>query len=118
MVEALPLRQPETTDPFGIALRDLLIEHDYATSTGNPNWAAFADGLEGVHYETLRRVIAGKRSPSLKLIEECARLLRLRPTYFLEYRLHLARRDFDPSEVGWAQAVENLQTWQRDRGSP
>lgn len=109
------LRQAETTDPFGPALSALLVEHDYATASGKPKWATFAAELEGVYCETLRRAVAGKRRPSPKLIEECARVLRIRATYFLEYRLHLAQQDFDAQHVGLAHAAENLRLWQRAR---
>lgn len=101
----------ETTKRFGPALRELLIEHDYATRTGSPNWSAFAAELDGIHYETLRKAVAGERRPSLNLLEECARVLRLRPAYFVEYRLYLAQRDFDPDAVGLDHAVRNLRTW-------
>ena len=69
----------ETTEPFPAALRELLIENDYSTQTGKPNWAAFAAELEGFHYETVRRVAAGQRWPSPRLMEECARVLRVLP---------------------------------------
>jgi hypothetical protein len=83
----------ETAKPFPIALRELVIENDYVTQTGKPNWAAFASELDGFHYESIRRVAAGRRYPSARLIEECARVLRVRPEYFTEYRIHLARRE-------------------------
>lgn len=102
----------ETTNPFPLALRELLIENDHVTQRGKPNWAAFASELEGFHYETLRRAATGRRAPSLPMIEECARALRLRPEYFLEYRIHLAQRDFDPEAVGIDRALANLALWQ------
>lgn len=101
----------ETTEPFPIALRELIVEHDYATRSGNPNWSAFAGRLHRVHYETLRRVASGKRVPSPALMEECARVLGVPPAYFLEYRVYLAQRDFDPTAVGLERAVRNLKTW-------
>ena len=101
----------ETTNPFPLALRELVIENEYVTQTGKPNWTAFASELDGVHYESVRRVAAGRRFPSPRLIEECARVLRLRPEYFVEYRIYLARRDFDPRVVGLERARENLALW-------
>jgi hypothetical protein len=101
----------ETTESFAVALRELVLEQDYATRNGNPNWSAFSAELDDVHYETLRRAVVGERPPSPLLMEECARVLRVRPEYFLEYRVHLAKRDFDPREVGIDQAVQNLRTW-------
>jgi hypothetical protein len=107
----------ETADPFPLALRELVIENDYVTQTGKPNWAAFAAGLEGFHYESIRRVAAGRRYPSPRMIEECARVLRVRPEYFVEYRIHFARRDFDPRAVGFERACENLTLWITTRDS-
>ncbi len=103
--------------PFPVALRELVIDNDYMTRSGKPSWAAFASELKGFHYETLRRVVAGERPPSPTLIEECARALRLRPEYFLEYRIYLAQRDFDPAIVGPERALQNLATWTTVKGS-
>lgn len=105
----------ETAKPFPLALRELVIENDYVTQTGRPNWAALAAELDGFHYESIRRVASGRRYPSAKLIEECARVLRVRPDYFVEYRIHLARREFDPREVGFQRARENLELWASTR---
>jgi hypothetical protein len=105
----------ETTKPFALALRELAIEHDYATRSRNPNWSALAARLEGVHYETLRRATTGERPPAPRLMEECARIFGLRPEYFLEYRLYLSRRDFDPAAVGFVRALQNLEAWARVR---
>jgi hypothetical protein len=101
----------ETTRAFGEALRDLLVEQDYATRSGNPNWRAFAAELEDIHYETLRKAVTGERAPSPRLLEECARVLRIKPGYFAEYRLYEARRNFDPREVGFERALQNLMIW-------
>lgn len=106
-----------TNEPFGIVLGEFLLERDYATRTGKPNWSTFAAELEGIHYETLRLAVTGRRSPSPRLMEECARLLAIRPEHFLEYRLYLARRQLDPNEVGLRRSAENLTTWTaRERG--
>jgi plasmid maintenance system antidote protein VapI len=96
---------------FGDALADLLRENDYTTSTGNPNWHAFARELDGIHYETLRKAVNGQRGVTPELIEEVARALRIRPQHFVEYRLHEARQVFDPREVGFDQALANVEAW-------
>lgn len=101
----------ETTNAFPVALRELVVENDYVTETGRPNWTAFASELDGFHYETLRRVTTGVRAASPELMEECARALRIRPEYFFEYRLYLAQQDFNPAVVGRERAVENLTLW-------
>lgn len=101
--------------PFGAALGDLLREGDYTTSTGNVNWHAFARELDGYVYETLRKAVSGERWPSVGLMEECARVLRVRPDYFAEYRIDQARRLYDVREVGFEKALSNLESWVRER---
>lgn len=105
----------ETTEPFPLALRELVLDNDFVTLTGKPNWAALASELEGVHYETLRQAATVRRQPTPRLIEECARVLRVRPEYFLEYRIHMARRELDPSAVGLERVLENLAIWAEAR---
>lgn len=101
-----------TDQPFGKALIPLLREHDeYLTGIQNVNLRAVAAALDNVHYETLRKAIAGERLPSLRLIEQVAELVGVKPDYFAEYQLALARRDFDIGEVGWEQAMRNLREW-------
>jgi hypothetical protein len=107
----------DTTKPFADALRELVVDNDYVTQRGDPNWAAFASELDGIHYETLRRAATGRRRPSPELIEECARALRVRPEYFLEYRVYVAQRDFEPAAVGLDRALENLALWRHAKSS-
>lgn len=108
----------EPTDkPFGAALADLLREADYTTSSGNVNWHAFSRELNDVHYETLRKVVSGERTATPGVIEEVARALRVKPEHFAEYRLALARRQFDVREVGFDQALSNLEKWANEQGS-
>jgi hypothetical protein len=95
--------------PFHVALRRLLAEREeFWTKTGNINWRTVAEALEGVHYETLRKAVARERSPSPKLMEQLADLAHTSPDCFLEYQLHLVRRQFDEREVGIDRATENL----------
>jgi hypothetical protein len=74
--------------PFGEALQELLLADGdiYVSETGNVKWATFAHVLHGVSYDILRRTVRGERAPSVELIEECARVLQVWPTYFAEYR--------------------------------
>lgn len=101
----------ETDKPFGKAMADLLQDNDYTTSTGNPNWHAFAQLLTDVHYETLRKAVAGERVPSPHIMEECARVLRVKPNYFAEYRMQQAAESFDMRKVGFEKAMDNLAAW-------
>src|SRR4051794_3329708 len=74
--------------PLGAALREPLpADGDLSVSgAGNVKWATFAHVLHGVSYDVLRRTVRGERQPTVELMEECARVLQVWPTYFAEYR--------------------------------
>jgi hypothetical protein len=78
--------------PFGRALTDLVreIEDVYVTPRGL-KIATFAEVLDGYSAAALRAAVSGEGPPSLGLMEECARFLRVRPAYFREYRDALPR---------------------------
>ena len=83
----------ESQKRFGEALFDLLRDEDaYLTSGGRVNLRAFAAEVEMFPYQTLRRATVGARPASVELMQECARVLRVRPEYFAEYRAEQARR--------------------------
>lgn len=44
--DAAEVAAMETADTFPLALRELVIDNDYMTQTGKPNWAAFASEHE------------------------------------------------------------------------
>jgi hypothetical protein len=99
---------------FGRAMSNLVRDAGntgWLTSAGNPNWHVFANELDGVHYETLRKALAGEREPTPAVMEECARVLDIDPRYFVEYRLNEARELFDPRNVGLERALENFDRW-------
>ena len=98
--------------PFGAAVRDLLTEKEITTRLGNPDWAGFAQLLEGISYETLRKAVVGERSPAAKVMEGVADALDVDPTVFVEYQVLAAQRDFDPREVGLDAALTNAEKWQ------
>jgi hypothetical protein len=83
------------------------------TKLGNPQWTQLANKMPNVSYESLRKAAAGERFPSQKIMEECARVLRVDPVEtFAEYRLWSARRELDPAEVGLHKALETLLRWE------
>ena len=99
--------------PFGRVLRDLLIARGMTTKLGNPLWTQLATAMPNVSYESLRKAAAGDRLPSRKIMEECARVLKVDPVEtFAEYRLWSARRELDPAEVGLERALETLLRWE------
>ena len=72
---------------FGSALTELVRELDdvYTTARGL-KVASFVEVLDGVSASALRAAVSGETAPSPRLMEECARYLRVRPEYFREYR--------------------------------
>jgi len=78
--------------PFAAALTELVreVEDVYVTARGL-KVSTFAEVLDGVSAGVLRAAVSGDVPPSLALIEECARFLRVRPEYFREYREALPR---------------------------
>src|ERR1044072_7284099 len=95
-------RTAQSDAHFGDALRDLVQQmgdERFFSPNRNINWMEFVKAeLEprGVKYETLRKAIAGERSPGAHLIETVAEAVGVRPEYFVEYRLAQALRQFDP----------------------
>jgi len=110
-------KSSQTEVHFGDALRDLVQamgDDRFFSPNRNINWMEFVKAeLEprGIKYETLRKAIAGERSPSASLIETVAQVVGVRPEYFIEYRLAEALRQFDPNEVGFETARDNLRKW-------
>ncbi|HMI99552.1 MAG TPA: hypothetical protein VK488_06955 [Gaiellaceae bacterium] len=98
--------------PFGVVLRDLLIEREITTKLGNPDWTAFARSLPDVHYETLRKAAAAERPVAPKVVEAVAKELGVEPATFADYRLWEVRKTFDPGSVGIDAALENLARWE------
>lgn len=111
------MRDTQSEAHFGDALRDLVQamgDDRFLSPNRNVNWMEFVKAVlepRGVKYETLRKAIAGERHPGASLIETVAQVVGVRPEYFIEYRLAQALREFDPSEVGFDKARENLRQW-------
>lgn len=76
--------------PFGAALTLLVseVEDVYVTPRGL-KIASFVEVLDGISRRELRAAVHGDELPSPRLMEECARFLRVRPEYFREYRVLL-----------------------------
>lgn len=102
-----------TTHPFGRAVAEQLLENGYVRLNSNPDWVTFATTIPGVSYETLRKAVSGERPVSPELLKKVAQALRIEPSFFVEYRLANARRELDPTEVGWQRAVAALSSWER-----
>jgi hypothetical protein len=111
--------QSPANQPFGAALRPLLEQRpEFLTKTGNINWASVADAMPDTNYESLRKALTGERQPSVSLMERAAEVAGIEPSQFAEYRLAQARRQFDPAEVGWDGAIENLARLAKNPATP
>ena len=73
---------------FGEALTSLVreVEDDLYVTARGLKIQTFAEMLDGVSAPALAAAVAGAQPPSRRLLEECARFLRVRPEYFREYR--------------------------------
>jgi hypothetical protein len=76
---------------FPRALEDLFAGDELYTawSSGRINLSAIARELDGVGLAVLREAYRGRRPPPPRLLEECARLGRVPPAYFREYRAQI-----------------------------
>jgi hypothetical protein len=100
-----------TDQPFHEAVRGVLAERGLTfralaarTSEVDPD----GKGLSHSYLTTL-----GKPDrPTQRALEVVARALDLRPTFFAEYRLGVARGLFDEEQQGLPRALENLQALQ------
>jgi lambda repressor-like predicted transcriptional regulator len=96
---------------FGVAVRALVVVNPALTrQNGNPDWMALTR-LSGLDYETLRKAVTGERPVSERIMIALAKALKVKPTYFLEYRLKQAQDDFDPQVVGLEQAIRNAEVF-------
>jgi hypothetical protein len=77
--------------PFPRALEELFAGDELYTawSSGRLNLSAIARELDGVGLAVLREAYRGRRLPPARLLEECARLGRVPPAYFREYRARI-----------------------------
>ncbi len=101
-----------TPKTFGRVLAELLVESGYVRKNNNPDWTRFVITVPGVSYETLRKAITNERPVSPKLMERVARALEVEPSVFLEYGLINARRELDPTQVGWPRAADALRAYE------
>lgn len=101
--------RPVTDKPFGRALAELLRQREeFLTLTGNINWRLVAERLHGVHYETLRKSVAGDREPTVNLIEQSAQLAGVEPDFFVEWHTAQIVEGFNVKKVGWEESKRNV----------
>jgi transcriptional regulator with XRE-family HTH domain len=69
----------------------------------------------GMTHAYLNMLANGHDKPSLRAMELIAQACHVQPEYFAQYRLAVAMRELDPTEVGLEQALENLSARLGDR---
>ena len=95
-----------SSQPFGEALRALMDARGL-TYRGLAQAISQIDD-KGLTHAHINMLANGHDKPSLRAMELIAQACGVEPEYFAEYRLALAMRELDPSQVGLEQALENL----------
>ena len=97
---------PPSTEPFGEALRALMDDRGLSYR-GLADATRRLDG-RGMTHAHINMLAKGHDKPSMRAMELLAQACGVDPEYFAEYRLAVAMRELDPTEVGLEQALENL----------
>jgi len=95
-----------SVSPFGDALRGLMQERGL-TYRGLSDAIRALDG-KGITHAHINMLANGHDKPSMRAMELIAQACEVEADYFAEYRLAVAMRELDPSEVGLERALENL----------
>lgn len=61
---------------------------------------------------SIARLVSGEIAAQPEHLEAIAKTLLIQPETFAEYRLWKARSEYDPSVIGWEQAIKNLERWE------
>ena len=96
----------QSNKPFGESLRLLMEEHGFSYR-GLAQRTRELDG-KGMTHAHINMLAKGHDRPSMRAMELIAGACEVEPDYFAEYRLALAMRELDPTEVGLERALENL----------
>jgi transcriptional regulator with XRE-family HTH domain len=110
-----PAISSPSTKPFPQALRALLdarglTHRELAERTRR------VDG-KGITRPYITLLANGRNTLSMRTMELLAGACGVQPEYFAEYRLAVGMRDLDPSQVGLARALENLDALRGPGGS-
>lgn len=93
-------------EPFRDALRTLMTERKL-TYRSLAELTRALDG-KGMTHAHLNMLANGHDKPSMRAMVLIAQACDVKPDYFAEYRLAVAMRELDPTEVGLEQALKNL----------
>ena len=96
----------QSNRPFGESLR-LLMEEQGFSYRGLAQRTRELDG-KGMTHAHINMLAKGHDRPSMRAMELIAEACDVEPEYFAEYRLALAKRELDTTEVGLEQALQNL----------
>ena len=96
----------QSDKPFGEALRALMDERG-VTFRSLAEVTRQLDG-KGMTHAHVNMLANGHDKPSVRAMNLIAKACAVRPDYFAEYRLAMAMRELDPTEVGLERALQNL----------
>lgn len=114
MVMEIETHMPsESNKPFGDSLRHLMEDRGLSYR----RLAQLTRQLDGrgMTHAHINMLAKGHDRPSMRAMELIAQACGVDPNYFAEYRLALAMRELDPTEVGLEQALVNLNARLADR---
>jgi transcriptional regulator with XRE-family HTH domain len=96
----------QSTKSFGKTLRELMRERDLSYR----ELALITRRLDGrgMRHAYINMLANDREKPSIRAMELLAQACEVEPEHFAEYRLAMAMRELDPTEVGLEQALENL----------
>jgi transcriptional regulator with XRE-family HTH domain len=106
----------QSSRPFGEALRVRM-------QACGLSYRALADATraidgKGMTHAHINMLANGRDRPSMRAMELLAKACEVQPEYFAEYRLAVAMRELDPTEVGLEQALANLNARLGERRRP
>jgi transcriptional regulator with XRE-family HTH domain len=107
--------QQPSDKPFGDALRALMSAREM-TYRSLAEATRLLNG-QGMTHAHLNMLANGHDKPSMRAMALIAEACGVRPEYFAEYRLAIAMRELDPTEVGLEQALKNLSARMEERRS-
>ena len=98
----MPRRSDE---PFPVALQKLLDEREW---TQRELSRRTSKELGWGSHTAIALLLRGELEPTTEAMEAVAKVMRLSPSFFPEYRMAKARDQVDPRVVGFRRALRNL----------
>jgi transcriptional regulator with XRE-family HTH domain len=112
------VRTPIDDQPVTVALRRLLEEHGATLRGVAAQTRELDEAGKGVNHTYISGVLSGREIPSLRSLELMARVFKIDPDYFVEYRMGKMREEINPRLVGFDAAFQAFAELEASRGRP